>query len=403
MIRKTRLLTLALCSILLGSCSNDDNNEEAIIGKNDVLISSILPNPDGQSGSEYMQLINGIETASYTNKKALPVGYGYPPTIIGNDIFLLPGWSMSNNIFAKYSKSNGKLNKIASLVLPDQSGANAIVTKGNKAYISLSKLGKILIVDHIKMEKIGEIDITSYAVGDKNPDPSQMIIRDNLLYVGLNQLVGGPTPDPKRAKVDVLIIDTNNDKPIKMITEEKSGFSMPTKPEADPNSIFMDEQGDIYINCISGFGMIGHKSGFLRIKNGETEFDDSYQFDITNTTVEGEKNRANYIVMLKYKEKGIVYASGKINAYYSDPVNYIKDRTIMALKIDLNTKTIKKLPLPSSNNFSTGVSFYKDLVIFGLATTKDIGFYTYNPINNKSSDNAIIKTEGYPYSFEYIN
>lgn len=393
---RVKIMTLLGMLALFNACEKDDNSTEPSIA-GDIVISTILPNPDGSSGSAYMQLIDGLQPKNYNSETAFPIAYGFPPTVIGDDIFVLPGWSQSTNVMEKYTRRNGKLTKTGSLNLPAQSGANAIVTKGNKAYVSLSKLGEILVVDYVNMKELGKIDITSYGIGDENPDPSQMIIRENLLFVGLNQLVGGYTPDVNRPKTDILIIDTETDKPIKMITEETSGFSMPTKPEADAKSIFMDENKDIYINCISGFGMIGHKAGFLRIKNGETDFDKSYQFVVSETDVEGEAEKINYIINVQYKENGKLYATGNSNAYFSASPDYAKDRSVLSVEIDIYSKAIKKLPLPHSNSYSAGVSICKDLVIFGLATTQDKGFYTYKPATGLASPGAVIKVEGFPY------
>lgn len=68
------------------------------------------------------------------------------------------------------------------------------------------------------MTEIKRIDLSSYGIiGDGNPDPAMMIIRDGLLYVGLAQPgVGiGMTPDKNRINQAVAIIDTNTDKVLK--------------------------------------------------------------------------------------------------------------------------------------------------------------------------------------------
>ena len=395
--RTVKIISLLVLLALFSACEKDLKSDGNIVVDGNILMTVILPNPSGQTGSSYMQIIDGVKPNTYNNTSALPIDYGVPPIIYGNEIYIIPGWANASNHLVKYIRKNGKIFKVGSLLLPSQSGANALVIHGNKAYISLSDIGKLLVVDYKNMKIISEIDITKYGVGDQNPDPSQMIIRDNLLYVCLSQLIANKMSSPTRKKSDVLIIDTKTDKPIKMITEEISGFSMPSKPESDSFSFFMDEKKDIYINCVSGFGMLRQKSGFIRIKNGETEFDKSYQFDITSTKIEGEKEKVDYLINVQYKSNGILYATGNCNAYYSKPADYAKDRSVLSMEIDLYAKTIKKLPVPNSNNYSASVSLYKGLVVFGLATSKDKGFYIYNPATGKASPEAVIKVQGFPY------
>ena len=394
-----KITVIGLLILSLVSCEKNDSNDQP--DKGDILISNRTPNPDGISGSAFMQLIDNTKSNEYNNTTALPASYGVPPIIIGQDVYLLPGWPMLTNMLEKYTRLNRELVKQGAYELDPGSGANFIVVKGNKAYVSLCMHGKILILNHTNMTKIGEIDLSAYGVGDNNPDPSVAIIRDDLLYVGLNQLAGGQyTSDPKRATTDVLIIDTKTDTPLKMISKE--GFSMPTRPETDEKSIFMDEKGDIYINCISGFGFIGQGAGLLRIKNGETEFDDSYAFDITQTTIEGEKHKADYIISVLYVGNGIMYATANINAYYSVPEpNYFADMCVIPLKMDIYNKTMTKIPgLPMSSSLGFTVNAIGDEIFFGLATTNDKGFYTYNTSTGEASATPVIKVKGYP---EMIN
>ncbi|TKG95909.1 hypothetical protein EYV94_06355 [Puteibacter caeruleilacunae] len=401
--QKLFFLMIGLLGISLLSCDNDDDAPEVKDEFGDILLSSMLPNPDGVSGSAYMQVINNIDAAEYDNHKALPSSYSVPPIVIGNDIFIVPGWSNQSSTLEKYTWNNGQIENKGEYELPSNSGAVDVVTKGDKAYVSLNFLGKILIINHQTMEKIGELDISEYGVGDNNPDPAIMLVRDKLLYVGLNQMVGGYAPDPARAKVDILIVDTETDQTVKMITDSTSGMSMPTKPEADSKSIFMDENKDIYINCISGFGFLGQKSGFLRIKAGETDFDKSYSFDVTQTNVEGDEFSPAYLLKVQYAGNDKVYATGNINERYSVPEpNYVEDRTVICLEVDLKTKSLKKLNLPGSTNYGMSVGSYKDKMIFGLVTEQDAGFYVYDTKTGEASTTAVLKIAGYPGDFTHF-
>lgn len=359
----------------------------------------MLPNPDGMSGSAYMQLIGNIEPASYNNTTAFPVPYSSVLCVCGNDVFVVPGWTGDTDVMIKYSRENGKLVKKGQYTLQANSGATNVVTKGDIAYIACSLLGKIVVLNHQTMTKVTEIDLTSLGVGDQNPEPASMLIRDNQLFVGLNQMVGGYFPAPARPYSDVAIINTDNNELIKMITENTSGISTPTRP-IDPNSIFMDENKNVYVVGIGAWGALpGHKSGILRIKAGETEFDSSYKFVFNSTAVEGETNPLDYIQDVKYAGNNKLYGTANILAYYGNPINYIEDRTVIPVEIDLATKTIKKLNFPYSNSFGVSVGVYDDMVVFGLATSASNGYFTYDPATKVTSSSAVITTVGYPYTF----
>jgi hypothetical protein len=160
----------------------------------------------------------------------------------------------------------------------------------------------------------------------------------------------------------------------------------------------MDENKDIYISCLGGFGMM-HVSGMLRIKAGETEFDDSYQFVFNTTAIEGESNPAGYVHAVKYYGNGKMYGTADIPAYYSQPMDYIKDRAVLPVEIDLNAQTMKTIGLPRSNAFGVSVGVFEEMVVFGLATETSNGFFTYDPVTETASASAVVTTEGYPYSF----
>ena len=390
------LIIFGLLSFAFSSCEKDDDDAPDVKnGK--ILISTMLPNPDGWSGSAYMQLMEDMEPKSVTNSTAIPIAYSSVPMVCGNDVFSIPGWGSEIDKLTKYTRVDGELVEQGDYILPSQSWATNVVVKDDIAYISCPGISKILVINHQDMSLIKEIDITSYGVGDQNPDPSSMLIRDNLLYVGLIQAVGGYYPAPERPYTDVLIVDTDNNEVVKMITQSTAGLSYPTRA-IDPSSIFMDENNNIYVVCLGGFGAL-HTAGVLRIKDGETEFDDSYQFIFNTTTIEGESNPTDYMHAVKYYGNGKMYATADIPAYYGNPIDYIEDRAIVPVEIDLNAKTIKALGFPRSNAFGVSVGIFEEQVVFGLATETSNGFFTYTPSTGTVASSAVITTDGYPYSF----
>ena len=242
------------------------------------------------------------------------------------------------------------------------------------------------------------IDISSYGAGDENPDPAAMIIRDGKLYVGLNQFVGGFMAAQDRPQSDVLIIDTNTDTVIKMISEETSGISQITRP-ADAKSIFMDENNDIYLAGVGAFGIWPtHKAGILRIKEGQTEFDTDYSFNLTDATIDGLEFNLNWVVSMQYLEGGKLYALVNVPALQSNPPNFVEDKSSVPVVIDLVNKTVKKLAMPNSTGY-TFVGKYQDDIVFGLTKNIDTGFYVYNTSTNQTTSSAAIETVGSPIFF----
>ena len=393
---------LLVLSMIFISCSSDDENSEA--SKGEIAIASSVLNPDGISGSLYLQLIDDLSPNTYDNKTAIPFTLNNDQIVVkGNDIYILP--FAESDVIEKYRRGSDKtLTKSGELIMEANSSPVSIVVQNEtKAYVALLGRPKILIINPTTMQKTGEIDITAYGIGDENPDANQMVIRDGMLYVGLAQMVGGYYPDPERAKVDVLIINTEADTVMKMITEENTGMSQPTRPVADDDyHIFVDENNDIYILCLGGFGAVpGHKVGILRIKDGETEFDANYAINVTDGSINGENNVVAAMTYVQYAGNGKLYVQAFIPAYYSNPANYLEDRVCVPLEIDLYAKTMKTLGFPRGKSYGcTGI--YKDKIVFGLSTDTDNGFFTYDLNTGEISSEAVIKTIGTPILFRHL-
>lgn len=242
---KIRNLTLALAGTALVFSACEKNPDPKVPADNaNIALATILPNPDGMTGAAYLQLIRDEFPQNTNNNNGIPIPYeGAYPVIEGNDIFVFPGYmGDSKNELVKYTRVNGRLSKTGTMKLPPNSSAtNIVFASAEKAYLSMAGLGRIAIFNPITMVQKGEIDLSSLGVSDNNPDPSAMLLRDGLLYVGLSQMVGGWVPPQDRPYSDIAIIDTQTDKLLKMITDQTSGISMPTRP-IDRYSIFMDEK-----------------------------------------------------------------------------------------------------------------------------------------------------------------
>lgn len=395
-----KILSLGLLLFAFTAC--DDDNDEPVVSEGNILISSRLPTPDGMSGTTYTQLIDHIDAATYDNSNSYETSYATPVVLVGDYVYDLPGYNNDKDEVRKYLHSNGSLQLAGTYVCPANSRTVCLVTKGDKGYLSMHGLGIIHVINLSSMTYISSIDLTSFdESGDGNPDPSIMVIRDNLLYVGLAQNTATTLVSANRAKADVVIIDTESDAVVKEITDVR-GFSSPTNyMEGNPSSIFVDENNDIYINCLGGRGYLsGHKIGLLRIKNGETEFDPDYSLSLNDMTIDGIEYPLDRLLDMVYACNGKYYASASSIYYFSNPADYLADKVIVSLEIDIWNKTVRKIAFPRGNIFASCVGQYEDLILFGLSTEDGEGFYTYNPATEACSEKPVINTTGYPFSFQ---
>lgn len=394
---KTLLLVLSMLFVF-SACDDDDDDSSPEISKGDIAIGTSLPNPDGTTGSSYLQLVEDFKQMSIDNSRAEQIPYSGPCFIYGEDIFVLPG--LGGDVMYKFSRNENKeLIKTGELVFPANSTAfNFLKVTDEKAYVSFMGIAKIWVINPKTMTKMTEIDLSGYGVGDANPDASAMRIRDGKLYVSLIQMVGGFFPDPFRPYTDILIINTTNNTPEKMVTDSLSGLSTPTRPY-DSNTLFMDENNDLYVVCLGAFGFVpGHKTGIHRIKNGETEFDTSYAFVINDVEVSGElpENKIDVVLGALYMGNGKLYANANFPAYYSNQPDQYNDRTARPVVIDLVARTVTLLPFDRSNQFAT-VNSMDDKVIFGLVTESKQGFFSYDILTKTASQNPVITTTSYPW------
>lgn len=407
---KTKVLfTWLMCLLFTGVClTSCDSNDDPEPDENDrkILIETTIKNPDGSSGSSYIQLIPDFSKQTLDNKNSIQVGFDAGIKIYGNEVFVFPEFGKDGTQeVVKYTYDGSRnLVKTSSIALPPMSGTFNMVKAGKeKAYASMYNLGKILIFNPETMTKTGEIDLAAYAAGDNNPDPAYLLIRDGLLFIPLDQVGPNWMPDPERKQIDVAIVDIETDQVIKVISETKSNLTFPTRPFLE-NMIFTDENNDIYITCVGGFGLDPRLSetGLVCIRSGKTEFDESASWDMSQVTIEGTSYKTGSLTNCKYIGNGKLCGFVAISELVND--NPYTAKYSMAVLIDMKTKTIKKIEgIPLSDGHSIFIETYKDLVVFGVYGDKEAGFFTYNPVTEEVSSGPVVSTAGNPifmYSFE---
>ncbi|WP_321290613.1 hypothetical protein [uncultured Sunxiuqinia sp.] len=390
-------------ALIMISCNDDDEPQpqNGDIGK--FLIETTLLNPDGSSGSSYLQLIPEL-SGEIDNSNAIQLDFSSPIAVIDNDVFIFPtfGTAAVNEIRKYTYKTDGTLSSPETLPVTAYSTPTNITRINNeKAYVPMYGIGRVLILNPATMEKTGEIDLSTYAHEDVSAEPACGLVREELYYLPLNQADANYMPYENHRQVDVAVIDINTDEVLKVISETTSQMSFPTRPMLK-NMIFTNEQNDLYIACAGYFGYnpAYRENGFVCIPSGKTEFDDSKSWDISNTTIEGTSYQPVSVFNCKY------IGDGKLAAYVGIAElannNPYTARNSMPVLIDLNVKTIKPIEgIPVSNGHGIFIDSYNNLVMFGSDGENEVGFFTYNPATEEVIH--VLATEGAPYfihSFE---
>ena len=403
------LLLLMSITMLFSACSKDPETKpittdpEVKVG--DILVYTMLMNPGGQTGSGWMQLADGVSPKKLTNKNAVQVGYGMMPVCNGNDVYTFPAFGAQGdeNVVTKWGRSGTKLTKTATMPIPLNSVPSHIsFVNATKAYL-ISLIGKLFIFNPQTMELTGEIDLSSYAApGLAVPMFGSPFVHNGRLYVTLNQtdMTFQPATEPQ---IELAVINTQTDKVERVIYEKASGIGIGAYTYGQQT--FIDEKGDMYLMCTGAYGMNPkYKTGILRIKKGETEFDPTYNWVLNDQTIEGESGKTVWLLQSQYAGNGKMYATMDIPSYWANPTspNWFTDKSLISVEMDIYNKTVKKLPIPMTSSFGGAVEKYKNLIVFAINGRNDVGFYTHNPATGETSSDAVVKVDGAPAYFHWF-
>jgi len=380
------ILAALLVAALFTACEKDDDSKP-LLGKPQILLSTTV------GESSYYGTIKDLSVQSTTNDNSYEHANRAASFIYKDMVFILEHHS-SDKVF-KYKRTDSNiLEKVGVLTLPAGSAGSCLVFKDeNKAYIGLDKQGAVYAFNPTTLKHIKTIDLTDYAVKDGNPDPCELMLRnDGKLFVCLRQNI---TMFTCHDKGYVAVIDSKTDKVEKVITDTRvTGLG-----GSFNRSIFIDENDDIYMYSTGGFGkQPGAKDGFLRIKKGETEFDANYYFSPQNTAVADIKGgQVSYGMSFYYGGNGKLYSMMLVPGLAGNTHNYEKDKSAQPVVLDIHAKTVTKLNLPPSNMYaSVGITRLNNEIIFGMSTINGDGLYTYNVKTGEAHEQPVVKTVGKP-------
>lgn len=393
-------LAFALALVAMPSCDKDTPSTPETAGGR-FLITTNVGNADGASGVSYFQTVEKME-GYIDNSQARPAGFGVPPIVIGQHIFVLPDYMGSTkSVLTHYvTDKKGNLSERGTLTLPANSGAcNIVLASEEKAYLSMQNLGIVMEFNPTTMQKVRDIDLNALAQPEVRVAPGAMVVRDGLLFVGLNQFDSQWMPRLKQA--EVAIIDTKSGKLLKKIVDTKHQLSFATRP-IDAHSIFVNpKDGAIYLNCMGAWGFKpGFDGGILRIKKGETEFDADYALNIAQAKVENFNHTLNYLGTVRLGSDGKLYAM--VTSYELDASgNPYLAKVMVPVCIDLEKRTVTYIPGVKPSNGLAAVAEANGKIYFGVSNADDNGFYAYDLATQKITGLAL-RVQGFPTQMEVL-
>lgn len=401
-------LTVCSLALLTVGCKKDDNNTTQNIlkgGSGKYLLETSVKNPDGMSGSSYLQLFSKL-SGSIDNLQAEQIEFGSSIQVEGKSVYLFDTMKGVGGITQyTYDPTTKKLTKGANLAgLSNSMVGHLEKVSATKAYVPMYTQGVVWIINPQTMQKTGEINLAQYAHSDSSPEPAMGIIRDGKYYLCLNQINPGAgwQPYADYQQCDVAIIDPQTDVVEKVVSETTTKLTFPTRPMAQcKGMLFTNEAGDLYIATAGYFGYSkdNTKCGFLCIPKGKTEFDSSKSWDISTTPIAGTKYKP-------YKPASVYncqyIGNGKAVAYVGimelGGANPYTAKNAMAVLINFNNKSISQIRgVPLTDGHSILITKLKDRVLFGAFGTDKRGLFDFNPATETVEQ--VLSTTGNPAFF----
>ncbi|WP_406538129.1 hypothetical protein [Fibrobacter sp.] len=368
-------LSLAFTACGDDSSSNaDDNSQGGKDGGNSYVLSFKVDNAQyfgvGKFTDNQKKLIENFDEAPTAGTVAYYDGSVY--TLMANDDF-------SYSTLSRYElDENNRMPEKATATYKINSGVSVMMVfvDENKMYVEEPYGDKLTALNPKTLKKTGEVTFTPDE-GAVYAAPGTAVIRDGKLYVSLCQLVdaengvGSPYGS-------VAIVDIAKDKVEKVIKEDKTAY-LGIYDDMNNTMAFVDEEGDIYFYAMAMFGMLGedYKEGYVRIKKGETEFDDDYVVRLNELAYKGKKVEFGSLMT------GGAYAgNGKYVALFGnfeDPSN-MNNYEWQPIVIDLKNKKISNLDLePTLSWIAPSIRVDSDgTVLLGHNDGKNSFIYRYD-------------------------
>lgn len=383
---------------LFSGCSDDDspNLDDAAAIETGYAISTVSGAWPDQT--TYLQWQNDLDLTAIDNSEATELTGSANTTTYEGAVYATPFGAPATLI--KYVvNSNGTPEEEERIIVP---GANTFSTlyfeNENEAYATVAGgISKLIIFDPSIMRITDEVSLS--AVTSKFPEATRtyyldMIERDNKLFMGVhyeNNFV------PVNDSAYVAVIDLSTNEVEKVIGDGRTG--MVFGGQAPNAGMVMDANGDIYLQALGTTNAGGASpSGVLRIRNGQTDFDPDYFFDLEDA-----------VGTICY---GIYHTSGgrTFTANVQDESDFWEFATgepqFKYVEIDLTTRTsIGDVPgLPTTYGTRTMIIYElaDQNLLFTIATNDENAVYSFDVTANSAS-RLFTSSGGYITGLEELN
>ncbi|WP_316776856.1 hypothetical protein [Pedobacter antarcticus] len=257
------------------------------------------------------------------------------------------------------------------------------------------------------MERTGEIDFSSLSEGLPNESAGQLILakRDDKLYVDLllgTKQAGDWQVSPKNKEVAIAVYDLTNNK-ILNVTK----FAGTTNLGVFIDHVLwgLDEKTkDLYFVAVGDMKRqpIDYSSKIVRIKSGETQFDQNFSIDIKSFQFPAEFNR-----LFVYDSKIYTTIPSRAVSYYGGAQHGVTYRSDVWYwnEIDATTKKAKRLPIPADSFYGTQNPFMHNGEIYFLSNNTSEGYSgvnQYNPATGTVKETFHLKESGRLNGFNII-
>ena len=379
-----KLIALTFAASLFAACGSDSSNNASDSGDYKREFATSI-----STGETMFIGTMSLDHTDDLGKDFVEVGTRAGVVYYDNSLFIA---DLDVGSISRYSLAeNNKLGKVtAKLSLPGTWVNHIYFVNEEKAYLG-GMLDSLIIINPKTMKKTGAIDLSKYK--DKDAlvvSPGTGVIVDGRLYVGLLQNVSDYATGNE---AQVAIIDVKKDEVVAVAKDDR--VAAVGSLDDSQNQAFTVIDGYIYCYSNASWGYApGQVDGFLRIKVGETKFDEKYvwkvseEVGIKNLT---EKGNFKYLSPATYpSEDGYVYAFLNVmvdlQQTWTDMDSY-HNNTCKPVQLNLAKKKIKALPIGYSSSWASYGKYVEDdgNVIFAVSTEEDgNAYFRYDPKTDKA-------------------
>lgn len=405
--KRTAMALLTTC--LLFSCKKDDTPIAPInnnLPKDETWV--IFNGNEKWSGGIYALGDNKAREINLSTVPFYQLGYSAGGRIVDNILYKKDGPAATNIGISKYKLEAGKFSNNGFIATPNNTyETNFLVVNDSEGYYwDLSAGGlKIQKFNPGTMQRTGEIDLSALSDGSPYEAAGQLILakRDNKLFVDIQhgQRTSAWQITPKEQKAEIVVYDLASNK-IDAVT---------SYPNATHLGLFADHvlwsideiTKDLYMIAIGDMKSQKPESKILRIKKGETKFDQNFEIKISDYQYPSDFNR-----IFAHNNKIYTTISSRPTSYYSGGqhgVGYRKDIWYWN-EIDVATKKATRLDMLPDNFYSyQNPFFHKEHIYFITNNSQEnfAGAYQFNPKSGETKETFRLKGSGRLMGFNIIN